>query len=66
MMDKMLIVIQARIQGGGRWSGRPPLGWSFTMQDTLFNSIQAPVRHWAPSPGRNPASVPVIKKENNE
>ena len=45
-------------QEGGRWGGRPPLGRSFTIQDTLFNSIQAKVRHWAPSPGRNPVSAP--------
>ena len=44
--------------GGGRWGARPPLGWSFIIKDTLVNSIQAPVRHWAPSPERNPVSAP--------
>ena len=46
--------------GGGRWGARPPLGRSFTIQNALFNSIQAPVHHWAPTPGRNPVSAPVI------
>ena len=36
--------------GGGRWGPCPSLG------NTLFNSIQTPVHHWAPSPGRNPVS----------
>ena len=44
--------------GGGRWGGRPPLGRRSTIQYTPFNSIQAPVHHWAPSPGRNPVSAP--------
>ena len=44
--------------GGGRWGARPPLGLSFTIQNALFNSIQAPVHHWAPTPGRSPASAP--------
>ena len=44
--------------GGGRWGARPPLGRSFTIQNTLFNSIQSPVHHWAPTPGRNPVSAP--------
>ena len=44
--------------GGGRWGARSPLGRSYTIQNALFNSIQAPVHHWAPTPGRNPASAP--------
>ena len=44
--------------GGGRWGARPPLGQSFTIQNALFNSIQALVYHWAPTPGRNPVSAP--------
>ena len=44
--------------GGGRWGARPPLGVSFTINNVLFNSIQAPVHHWAPTPGRNPVSAP--------
>ena len=44
--------------GGGRWGGRLPLGRSFTIQDALFNSIQAPVCQWAPSPGRDPVCAP--------
>ena len=44
--------------GGGRSGGRPPLERRATIQDTPFNSIQAPVHHWAPSPGRNPVSAP--------
>ena len=43
---------------GGRWGGRPPLGRRGTIEDTLVNSIQAPVCHWAPSPGINPVSAP--------
>ena len=27
------------------------------MQNALFNSIRAPVHHWAPTPGRNPVSA---------
>ena len=34
-----------------------PMGWSFTIQNALFNNIQAPVQHWAPTPGRNPVSA---------
>ena len=44
-----------------RWGARPPPGTELhysTIQDTLFNSIQPPVRYWAPSPGRNPESAP--------
>ena len=44
--------------GGGRWGGRPPLGKSFTIQNTPFNITQAAVHHWAPTPGRNPVSAP--------
>ena len=47
----------------GWWGGggvRPPLGRRKTIQNTPFNSIQAPVHHWAPSPGRNPVSAPKI------
>ena len=44
--------------GGGRWGGRPPLGRRDTIQNTPFKSIQAPVQHWAPTPGRNPVSAP--------
>ena len=44
--------------GGGRWGGRPPLERSFAIQNALFNSIQAPVHPWAPTPGRNPVSAP--------
>ena len=50
--------VQARIQGGWRWGGRPPLGRRYTIEDTLFNTIQAPVNHWTPFPGRNPVSAP--------
>ena len=38
---------------------RPPLGWSFAIRNALFNNIQAPVQHWAPTPGRNPVSTTV-------
>ena len=49
--------------GGRRWGARPPLGLSLTIQYAvnyyaLFNSIQAPVHHWAPTPGRNHVSAP--------
>ena len=44
--------------GGGRWGARPPLGRSFTIQNTLFNSNRAQFHHWAPTPGRNPVSAP--------
>ena len=44
--------------GGGRWGARPPLGQNFTIKNALFNSIQAPIHHWAPTPGRNPVSAP--------
>ena len=47
--------------GGGRWGACPPLGRRFTIQNALFNSIQAPVNHWAPTPGRNPVSAPEHK-----
>ena len=47
--------------GGGRWGARPPLGRSFPIQNALFNSIQAPVHHWATTPGRNPVSAPGIR-----
>ena len=43
--------------GRGRWGARPPLGRSFTIQNALFSSIQTPVHHWAPTPGRNPVSA---------
>ena len=46
--------------GGGRWGARPPLRRSFTIQNALFNNIQAPVNHWAPTPGRNPVSAPDV------
>ena len=46
--------------GGGRWGARPPLGMSITIQNALFNSIQVPVHHWAPTPGRNPVPAPVF------
>ena len=46
--------------GGGRWGARPPLGRSFTIQSALFNNIQAPVHHWAPTAGRNPISASVV------
>ena len=49
---------QARIQRVGAGGARPPLGQSFIMQNALFNSIRAPVHHWAPTPGRNPVSAP--------
>ena len=43
------------IHWGGRWGGRPPLERRCTMktplQTALFNTIQAPVHHWAPSLG---------------
>ena len=52
--------IQVRIQGVGRWGARPPLGRSFAIQNTLFSSIQAPVHHWVPTPGRNLVSAPDI------
>ena len=35
----------------------PPLGRSFTIQNALFNSVRAPVHHWAPTLGRNPISA---------
>ena len=44
--------------GGGRWGGCPSLGRRGTIQDTQLNSIQAPVQHWVPSPGRNSVSAP--------
>ena len=44
--------------GGGRWGARPPLGMNFSIQNALYNSIQAPDHHWAPTPGRNPVSAP--------
>ena len=47
---------------GGRWGGRPPLGRRFSIEDIPFNSIQAPVNHWAPSPWRNPVSVPATPR----
>ena len=50
---------QARIQGVGAGAGAHPLGRSSTIQNALFNSIQEPVHHWAPTPGRNPVSAPV-------
>ena len=34
----------------------PPLGRN--LKNAPFNSIQASVHHWAPTPGRNPVSVP--------
>ena len=43
--------------GGGLWGLRLPLGQNFTIQNAFFNSIQAPVHHWAPIPGRNPVSA---------
>ena len=43
---------------GGFWGARPHLGRSFTIQNALFHSIQAPVHHWAPIPGKNPVSAP--------
>ena len=46
--------------GGGRKGARPPSGWSFTIQNALFNNIQAPVQHWAPIPGRNRESATAI------
>ena len=44
--------------GGGRWGARPLLGRSFTIQNALFNNIQAPFHLWAPTPERNPVSAP--------
>ena len=52
------LLVTRRGSRGGRWGARPPLGISFTIQNTLFNSIQAPVQHWAPTPGRNPVFAP--------
>ena len=45
--------------GGGGRSGhrRGYRGWSFTIENALFNNIQAPVQHWAPTPGRNLVSA---------
>ena len=58
--DVKLIIVgnQARIQGVGAGRARPPLGMSFTIQNALYISIQAPDHHWAPTPGRNPVSAP--------
>ena len=50
-------VMVRRGSRGGRWGGCPPLGRSLTIKNARFNSIHAPVHHWAPSPGRNPASA---------
>ena len=30
------------------------------VKNALFNSIQSPVPHWAPTPGRNPLSAPDV------
>ena len=43
---------------GGCWGARPPLGRSFAIQYALFNNIQAPVHHWAPTPERKSVSAP--------
>ena len=62
-LQKLQSIVQVRIQGAGRWDGRPPLGRSLTIQDILFNSIRVPVSekdHWAPSPERNPVSALVV------
>ena len=48
---------QARIQGGG-WGGRLLPGLIEAIQDTPFNSIQAPDYHWVPSSGSNFVSAP--------
>ena len=52
--------------GGGRWGGRPPSGWRYIIEDILFNAIQAPIHHWAPSPGRNPVSAPSGVPRNSQ
>ena len=38
--------------------GSRGLGKSFTIQNALYSSIQAPVHHCASSPGRNPVPAP--------
>ena len=50
--------------GGGYWGARPPLWRSFIIQKAVFNSIQAPVHHWAPTTGRNPVSAPGYCRDN--
>ena len=55
--NQILTSLSGADPGGGRWGGRPPLGWSFTFQNALFNDIQALVQRWAPTPGRNPVSA---------
>ena len=40
--------------------GAPTPGTSSTIHNALFNSIQAPVYHWVPTPGRNPVFAPVM------
>ena len=54
---------QARIQGVGAGARAHPWGGVSPFKNALFNSIQAPVHHWAPTPGRNPVSAPAEGKK---
>ena len=49
---------QARIQGVGARAGAHLWGGVSPLKIHFFNSIQAPVRQKAPSPGINPVSAP--------
>ena len=40
-----------------RLGARPPPRRSFNIQNAIFDSVQAPVHNWTPTPGRSPVSA---------